>query len=88
MAFENLSPEQLEKLKACTSPEEALALAAEEEIEFTPEDLKQIAGGCAVCEWAMNYDSPLSGDTREDIDPTRAREAFRRGEIAYTELDA
>lgn len=95
MDFKNLTPEQVEKLKACTSPEEVLALAAEEDLEFSLEDLEQINGGCGDCgftgwdhgsgalsEWTY------TGDTREDIEPALAREAYRTGEIAYAELDA
>lgn len=45
MDFENLTAEQLEKAKACTSTEELLALAAKEGIEMTDEQLEGIAGG-------------------------------------------
>ena len=94
MNFENLTPEQIEKLKACTSPEEVLALAAEEDLEFSLEDLQQLNGGCDECGFTGWYHGSRAlsaecyGDTREDIEPARAREAYRKGEIAYAELDA
>ena len=47
MDFKNLTPEQLEKAKACTTPEELLALAKEEGYELSEEQLEGIAGGNA-----------------------------------------
>lgn len=52
MEFEDLTPEQQEKAKACKTPEEILALAKEEGYELSDEELDSasIAGGgwCAV----------------------------------------
>jgi predicted ribosomally synthesized peptide with nif11-like leader len=45
MKFENLTPEQLAKAKACKTPEDYLALAKEEGYELTNEELDQVAGG-------------------------------------------
>ena len=45
MNYENLTVEQLEKAKACTSAKELVALAEEEGIELTDEQLEKIAGG-------------------------------------------
>ena len=45
MNFEDLSPELQEKAKACTTPEELLALAKEQGHELTGEELDAIAGG-------------------------------------------
>ena len=40
-----LTPEQIEKVRACKNPEEILALAKEEGIELTDEQLEAISGG-------------------------------------------
>ena len=45
MDFENLTPEQMKKAKACETPEEMLALAREEGYELTDEQLDSVAGG-------------------------------------------
>lgn len=45
MKFEDLTPEQQEKAKACTSPEELVALAKAEGVELTDEMLEAISGG-------------------------------------------
>ena len=45
MELENLSPDFLEKVKACKTEEEYLALAKEEGIELLPEQLDAISGG-------------------------------------------
>ena len=49
MDFKNLTPEQLEKAKACTTPEELLALAKEEGYELSEEQLEGVAGGAGWC---------------------------------------
>jgi len=45
MNLEDLSPELQEKVKACTTPEELLALAKEQGHELSEEELDAIAGG-------------------------------------------
>jgi len=45
MDFDDLSPEQKEKIAACKTPEDVLALAKSEGIELTDEQLEDIAGG-------------------------------------------
>ena len=45
MGYENLSPEQRERAKACKSPEELAALVEEEGLELSDEMLDGIAGG-------------------------------------------
>ena len=45
MELKDLSPEQQEKLKACKSPEDILALAAEEGYELSDEEIESISGG-------------------------------------------
>ena len=44
--FNDLSPEQQEKAKACSTKEELLQLAAEEDVEIPMEALEGVAGGC------------------------------------------
>ena len=45
MNFEDLTPEQLEKAKACKTPEDFLALAKEEGYELSDEELAAVNGG-------------------------------------------
>lgn len=45
MEFKDLTPEKQEKVKACKTPEEVLALAKEEGYELTDEEIESISGG-------------------------------------------
>ena len=45
MDFENLTPEQIEKAKACKTPEDLITLAREEGYELSTEELDSLAGG-------------------------------------------
>ena len=45
MGFEDLTPEQIEKAKACKTAEELAAIAKEEGAELADEALEGIAGG-------------------------------------------
>ena len=45
MKFEDLTPELQEKVKACTTAEEILALAKEEGYELSDAELAEVAGG-------------------------------------------
>lgn len=45
MNLENLTPETIEKAKACKTAEELLALAKEEGVKLTLEQLEQISAG-------------------------------------------
>lgn len=54
MSFENLTPEQREKAKACTSAEEILALAREEGYELSDEELQSVAAGDDF--WDVDWD--------------------------------
>ena len=45
MNFADLTPEQQEKARACKTPEELLALAQEEGIQLSDNDLEAVAGG-------------------------------------------
>ena len=43
--LKGLSPEQIEKVNACKSTEEILAIAREEGVELTDEQLEAVSGG-------------------------------------------
>ena len=45
MKFEDLTPEQMEKARACKTPEDVLALAKEEGYDLSDEELQSISGG-------------------------------------------
>lgn len=45
MNFDELSQELKDRLKACETPEEVLALAKEQGVELSEDDLDQVAGG-------------------------------------------
>ena len=45
MNYHDLTPEQKERLNACTTPAQLLALAQEEGMELTDEQLEQVSGG-------------------------------------------
>ncbi len=48
--LKGLTEEQIAKVKACKSTEEMLALAKNEGIELTDEQLEAVSGGCSVPE--------------------------------------
>ena len=54
-SLDNLTQEQIEKLKSAKSAEELLEIAAEEEIEFTSEQLAAISGGSDEYWEAFSY---------------------------------
>ena len=54
MNYDDLTPEQMEKAKACKSVEELLALAASEGMELSDEEISAISGGV---EWYCKSDS-------------------------------
>ena len=45
MSFEELTPEQKEKAKACKTTEELIALARAEGVDLTDEQLERVSGG-------------------------------------------
>ena len=53
MSFENVPDNMRKRAEACKTPEELLALAAEEGYELTDEELQAIDGGTffADCTW-------------------------------------
>ena len=46
--LKGLSEEQIAKIKACKNQEEILAIAKEEGIELTDEQLQAVSGGCGT----------------------------------------
>ena len=54
MDIKDLSPEQLEKAKACKTVEEIVALAKEEGVELTDEQLEAVSGGETT--WDILFD--------------------------------
>ena len=48
--LKGLTEEQIAKVKACKSTEEMLALAKNEGIELTDEQLEAVSGGCTIPE--------------------------------------
>ena len=48
--LKGLSEEQIAKVKACKNNEELLAVAKEEGIELTDEQLEAVSGGCGTPE--------------------------------------
>ena len=61
MNIDELTPEQQEKANACKTAEELVALAKEEGIELSDDDLEQISGGGA---WKDATDSYKGNCTR------------------------
>ena len=59
MRLEDLTPEQREKVKACKTVEDAMALAKDEGVELTADQLEQIAGGGA---WDASSKGPIAYD--------------------------
>ena len=67
--LKGLSEEQIAKVKACKNQEELLALAKEENIELTEEQLEVVnGGGCypsqntyAVCHWCHSDNVEVTG---------------------------
>ena len=59
MKLDDLTPEQIEKARACASANELVSLAKEEGLELTDEQLESVAGG--------DWDEPLCGDLCSDL---------------------
>ena len=64
MSFNDLTPEQQKKARACKTPEDMLALAKAEGYELTDDELQAISGGNA---WDRIEDF-LDRDCHTDID--------------------
>ena len=89
MTLENmdLSPELMEKAKACTSPEELMELAKGENQELSLDELDGASGGAGDCSWVcLRRGDYEEGDTREDVDPARAHSDFVNGDIGGGEF--
>jgi len=65
MKFENLTPEQQEKAKACKTPEEVIALAKEEGYNLSDEELEAVSG---EREW-YEPSCPSHSDCYNDFHP-------------------
>ena len=50
MNLENLSPEQIEKAKACKTPEELFELAKAEGVELSDDQLEAVSAG-GIWDW-------------------------------------
>ena len=59
MNLNELTPEQIEKAKACSSAAELALLAKEEGLQLSDEQLDSISGG--------DWDEPLCGDLCPDL---------------------
>ena len=62
--FDDLTVEQKERLKACKTPEEIIALAKEEGIERGEEELEAINGGM-VSGWSIPGCPKFDGHTKK-----------------------
>lgn len=82
MDFKDLSPDLREKAKACTSPEELLALAKREGYKLSEAELEAVSGGAWLPSEFREY-----GDTRNGIDRSKVRADFAEGKIDARDLD-
>lgn len=84
----DISPELREKAKACTSPEELMALAKSEGYKLSDADIEAISGGS---DWTSSGGScdryQWHGDSRQSIDPALAPADFVNGVVDGGELD-
>ena len=89
MDFKNIdiSPELREKAKACTSPEELLALAKSEGYKLSEEDMQAVAGGGWNDSAVSCRKAALDGDSRQNIDSAKAHADFVNGVVDGGELD-
>ena len=66
--FKGLSEEQIAKVRACKNHEELLALAKEEGIELTDEQLTAVTGGSCLPSFIDPFDCPKCGSDDIDVD--------------------
>ena len=72
-----LTEEQIAKVKACKNQEEMLAVAKEEGIELTEEQLEAVSGGACTATPAKPTVCPYCGTDK--IMPVEARDANKSG---------
>lgn len=68
--LKGLSEEQITKVKACKNQEEVLALAKEEGVELTDEQLEAVSGGCGTGHgsfWTTGFKCPRCGGTNTTV---------------------
>lgn len=75
--LKGLSEEQIAKVKACKNQEELLAVAKEEGIELTEEQLEAVSGGACTATPAKPTVCPYCGSER--ISCTEAHNANKSG---------
>jgi len=83
----DISPELREKAKACTSPEELLALAKSEGYKLSDADIEAVSGGGG---WTSGGSCPKDDvrfGSRQNIDPALAHADFVNGVVDGGELD-
>ncbi len=66
--LKGLTEEQIAKVKACKGQDELLALAKEEGIELTEEQLEAVSGGCGTKYYKCPY---CRGDARLETEEGR-----------------
>ncbi|MCR4870422.1 MAG: Nif11-like leader peptide family natural product precursor [Atopobiaceae bacterium] len=77
MDLESLSPELLEKAKACKTAEELTALAKEAGLELSEEELSSIAGGLLLEDLTcFRYDSTVICIRDSSSDPGTCPQAL------------
>lgn len=70
MNIDDLSPELRAKAEKCETPEELLALAKEEGVELSEDDLEAVSGGWGTCP-ENNYCSSYKGGDKYRRGPNR-----------------
>ena len=74
--LKGLTEEQIAKAKACKTPEELIALAKEEGIELTEEQLEAVNGGACTYEETKEL-CPVCGSDNVKVGPMVPQQDFR-----------
>ena len=77
MNFENLTPEQLEKARACKSSEELAALAAKVGVALSDEELESLSGGS----WASDCPKEGCKGYRDDPEECTQWHCYHHGDF-------
>ena len=77
MNFENLTPEQLEKARACKSSEELAALAAKVGVALSDEELESLSGGS----WASDCPKEGCKDYRDEPEECKQWRCYHHGDF-------